>query len=161
MNVLFLVFLSISFIFIVILFYYGFKKGDKRNFPQEYKKDKTADIIQNKLNSDWKIIMSYADSLAEETDLIVKPLSMLKYSKREILEAMSDYIRISTRLNILSEEVKSKILTARECINSFVEDDKANLINKVFKLLFEKKYEEIDPKERELAFQYFQESLRD
>jgi hypothetical protein len=96
--------------------------------PADYERISKAEIIIN----------NYGTSLTHKADGIARPISYLKNSIQEIKDAYRIYISALVDTNQLTDQIYGNLSSAYSFIDQFIEDEKAQIINRVNKQKLEK-----------------------
>ncbi len=111
--------------------------------PTDYETISKAEIIIN----------NFGTSLTQKVNGIARPISYLRNSIQEIKEAYRVYITALVDTDQLTDEIYGNLSAAYSFIDQFIEDEKAEIINRVNKQKLEKIVS--IPQEEEIYKDYF------
>lgn len=109
-----------------------------------------------------KIVNSYGAAIARGTDGgIVRRKSLLPCSKARIKQAYFVYIAaIIKEFGGLPKDMGENLVLTYSMLNGFIDDQKADEIIKIERLIKEKKLDSNDPKDKEKMDRYFSYAMR-
>lgn len=135
-----------------------FSNLDDESTPQANNDNLAEHIIENdekvKIQT---IVQNYGKSLAQGVNGIARPISLLQNSKDEIQQAIKDYIIYLRGDNKLTDDLYGELSTAYSVIDHFIDDDRADIINKVFFQL--KSHDNVPSSDLEVYYDFMDNSF--